>query len=201
MGGRVAILLILLMAMAAIAEKPLPTTFYAEMNLIQMPDSLEFVRSDSSALQFQWAVRFRLFKDGLDAPDVFSLGIKYHELPGEGTFNSTVWETCSWGFERRSQEGTFYRIGDMMLRQSDSSWVMSAEVNPFFLEGIDSLQLFGVTDCAPGGRFRLRDITDFGPPEELIWDRVGDISDRRFDIRWVRGWIEGLDEEETHGMD
>ncbi len=179
--------LILACTATAQVDSIITPTFHAELSVVTMPDSLDFVRADTTLLQFNWAVQFRVFKNGLDAPDIFNLGIKYSAIPGSGGFRSSVMSSCEWSLERRSPEGTFYRIGDMNFSSTDSSFIMSAEVNPVFLEGLDSVQLFGVTDCAPEGRFRLRDTTDFGPEDELIWDKVGDISDRRFDIRFLKG--------------
>ncbi|MCK5832125.1 hypothetical protein KAH81_00475 [bacterium] len=187
------LIILTVLALSAFAQTDSAETpvFHAELSLVALPDSLVFTRSDTSLLQFNWAVRFRIFKDSLNAPELFNLGIKYIEEPGEGSFKSTVHADCSWALERKSPEGTFYRIGDMNLVKTDSSWLMTAEVSAFFLEGTDSIQFQGVTDCAPEGRFKLRDITDYGSPGNLLWDKVGDISDRRFDIRFVRGELTG----------
>ena len=180
-------------AFVAVAEEDtvFVPTFRAEIGLVEMPDSLIFMRSDSALLQYNWSVRFRVFKDSSSVPDVFNLGVKYREIPGEGSFRSNLLRACEWGLERRGAERSFYRIGDMDLLCTDSSFIMSAEPNPFFLEGLDSVQIYGVTDFVPTGQYRLRDVTDYGSPGKLRWDQVGDISDKRFDIRFVRAELLG----------
>ncbi len=177
--------------MAAKPDTVSTPSFHAEIGLVEMPDSLAFARSDSALLQFNWSVRFRAFKDSSLVPEIFNLGVKYYESPGEGFYRSTVLKSCGWSLERRGTERSFYRIGDMNLMRTDSSFVMSAMVNPVFLEGLDSIQYFGVTDYVPTGQYRLRDVTDFSPIGELRWDKVGEISDRRFDIRFA--WAELVD--------
>lgn len=167
-----------------------------EMGLPQMPDTLDFIRSDSALIRYNWSVRLRFFADSSETPDIFSLSLKYVESPGEGTFRTHYLKACGWSLDRLGRERSFYRIGELELSPTDSSLVMTALINPAFLNDLDSVQVYGVIDIVSEAGFRLRDMTNYGPLGKKIRDPVGDMTDRRFDIRFVKAEILGLPESE-----
>jgi len=163
-----------------------------ELGIAALPDTLEFSRSDSGKVLYNWSIRMRVWLDTADVPDNYALSIRYAELPGDESFTGPALQVCSWLFERKSSEMTFYRFGDIDVTPTDSSLIMTAKISPSFFRNVDSIQVFALTDYIPNGKYKLRDMTDIGHLGEVIRDPVGDMEDKRFDIRFVKVDIEGL---------
>ncbi len=186
------IIIIFLIAVCSFAQKPEeykgPTIIRAELGLPALPDTMTFCRSDSGQLQYGWAVRIRLYPDTSDVPDVLSLTVKYEHMPGEGCFQSSFTKECQWELERLGRERSFYRIGNMKLALTDSSILMEAEINPNLIDWADSIDVYAVTDRVwEEEDFRLRDMTDYKTLGDKHYDRVGDMNDPRFDIKFL--WV------------
>ena len=163
-----------------------PTIIHAEIGLAAIPDTMTFCRSDTGLMQYGWSVRVRFYSDTSNVPEVFSLSVKYEHIPGEGCFQSTFQKQCQWGFERLSSERVFYRIGNMNLALTDSSMIMEAEIAPSLIDWADSVDVYAVTDRVwEKEGFSLRDMTEYFPLANKHYDRVGDINDPRFDIRFL----------------
>lgn len=168
-----------------------PPVIKAELGLPALPDTMTFCRSDSGLLQYGWSVRIRLYPDTSNVPDVLSMTIKHEHSPGEGCYQSTFTKGCQWGLERLSSERNFYRIANMNLALTDSSMLMEAKINPSLIDWADSIDVYAVTNRVwEGEGFRLRDMTDYQPLGEKHYDRVGDMNDPRFDIKFLRVEIE-----------
>lgn len=163
-----------------------------ELGLAELPETLVFTRSDSATVIYDWSVRIRIWMDTTDVPDNYALSIRYSELPGDESFKGSAIQVCSWLFERKSVEMTFYRFGDIEVIPTDSSLIMTARISPSFFRNVDSIQVFALTDYIPNGKYKLRDMTDIGHLGEIIRDPIGDMEDKRFDISFVRVDIEGL---------
>jgi len=177
-----------------------PPKIFAELGLAQMPDSLVFARSDSGSVQYSWCIRIRVFRTDTvrdtvpdpDVPDIFSLSIRYEEKPGDGVFTESAFVPCSWILERHGKHAVFYPVGPLEMARTDSSILIFSDLNPFFFDGADSIQVYGITDYISEKGYRMRDMTDYTPPGTKKRDRVGDIPDRRFDIRTVYLELRGL---------
>ncbi|HDR91098.1 MAG TPA: hypothetical protein ENN75_02495 [candidate division Zixibacteria bacterium] len=163
-----------------------PPKIHAELGLAGIPDTMTFCRSDSALLQYGWSVRIRFYSDTSKVPDVFSLTVKYEHGSGEGCFQSEFIKQCQWGLERLGRERSYYRIGNMNLALTDSSMIMEAEINPNLISWADSVDVYAVTDRVwEDEGFGLRDMTDYHSLGKKHYDRVGDINDPRFDIRFL----------------
>ena len=170
-----------------------PPKVVAELGLAHIPDTMSFARSDSGILQYNWSVRLRIFADSSNVPDVFGLSIKYTEGPGKGDFTASILQTCEQVLERVSKERVFYRVGNLKITPTDSSYLLSAQLNPSFVEGMDSAQVYAVTDKLSPYGYVLRDMTEnYGQLGEIIYDPPNDMNDKRFDIRFARAEILGL---------
>jgi len=170
-----------------------PPRIVAELGLPELPDTMTFCRSDSALLQYGWSVRVRLYPDSSNVPDVLNLCVKYEHGPGEGCYSSTFVKECQWGLERLGTERIFYRLGNMRLALTDSSMLMEAEIPPYLFDSIDSIDVYAVTDrFLRDEGYSLRDMTDYKPIGKKFYDRVGDLNDPRFDIRFLRVDIENL---------
>lgn len=163
-----------------------PTIIHAELGLAAIPDTMTFCRSDSALMQYGWSVRVRFYSDTSNVPEVFSLTVKYDHISGEDCFHSNFQKQCQWAFERLSSERVFYRIGNMNLALTDSSMIMEAEIAPNLINWADSVDVYAVTDRVwENEGFILRDMTEYFPLANKHYDRVGDINDPRFDIRFL----------------
>jgi len=170
-----------------------PPRIIGEIGLAEMPENMTFPRSDSGSLVYSWSIRIRIFREGNRSPDVFAQSIKYEEDPGQGSFKSNILAESKWVFERRGQEREFYQLGSLELIESDSSFLFTCEMNPTFLDSLDSVRVYGVTDYVAPAGYRLRDITNYGKLDQDLRDPVGDISDSKFDIKFIRvkiPWLE-----------
>jgi len=172
-----------------------PPKIIAELGLPALPDTMTFCRSDSGLLQYGWSVRIRLYPDTSNVPDVFSMTVKYEHTPGEDCYQSNFFKECQWGLERLGRERNFYRIGNMKLSLTDSSMLMEAEISPSLIDWADSIDVYAVTNRIwEDEGFRLRDMTDYKPLGKKYYDRVGDMNDPRFDIKFLRVDIENRPE-------
>ncbi len=184
----IAIILLTATLLFAQGEEPPsgPPIIHAELGLAAVPDTMTFCRSDSALLQYGWSVRIRFYSDTSNVPDVFSLTVKYEHGSGDGCFQSSFTKQCQWGLERMGRERSYYRIGNMNLALTDSSMIMEAEINPNLISWADSADVYAVTDRVwEDEGFGLRDMTDYLSLDKKHFDRVGDINDPRFDIRFL----------------